>query len=175
MSKINSKDQLFHQLLCELSEDIVNDTQSAAEQTIDLSTQFLGEDSRTLVEGFRSLCASDDAANSTGQLKIVQQNVKQVADKSSAIRAEVNVVLSAMQFSEFLRQHLAGLRYSFETMVNFESKNADRQTTEQLKLDMQKQMHTFDERKAFHEHVLHEQMPVEDQEVNQDLIDQLIG
>lgn len=44
-----------------------------------------------------------------------------------------------------------------------------------LRLAMQKQMHTFDERKAFHEHVMHEQMPVEDQEVTQDLIDQLIG
>jgi len=175
MRKNNSKDQLFYQLLCDLTEDIVDDTQSAADKTIDLSTRFIGENSQHLVDDFRTLCASDDADNVTEQLKVVQQNMKQVAEKNSAIRAEVNVVLGAMQFSEFLRQHLAGLRHSFEIMINFEMQNVDMHDTQQLRLDMQKQMHTFDERKAFHEHVMHEQMPAEDQEINQDLIDQLIG
>jgi len=170
MSVQNPKDQLFYQLLCELSDDIVEDTQSAADKTIDLSTQFLGKDGLNLVDGFRTLCVSDEAVNATEQLKIVKQNMEQVADKDSAIRAEVSVVLGAMQFSEFLRQHLAGLRHSFDTMINFDGQNTD-----QIRLEMQKQMHTFDERKAFHEHVMHEQMPVEDQEVTQDLIDQLIG
>ena len=170
MTTQNSKDQLFYQLLCDLSDDIVHDTQSAADKTIDLSTQFLGEDGQHLVEDFRSLCASDESVNETAQLKIVQQNMQQVADKNATIRAEVNVVLGAMQFSEFLRQHLAGLRHSFDAMINAETDDVS-----QIKLAMQKQMHTFDERKAFHEHVMHEQMPDEDQEVTQDLIDQLIG
>ncbi len=170
MTTQNSKDQLFYQLLCELSDDIVNDTQSAADKTIDLSTRFLGEDGQHLVEDFRTLCASDENINETEQIKIVEQNMQQVADKNSAIRAEVNVVLGAMQFSEFLRQHLAGLRHSFEAMINAETEDVS-----QIKLAMQKQMHTFDERKAFHEHVMHEQMPEEDREVTQDLIDQLIG
>jgi len=170
MSTHNSKDRLFYQLLCDLSEDIVGDTQAAADKTIDLSTQFLGEDSRDLVAGFRTLCASEETGEVTEQLKIVQKNMKQVADKNSAIRAEVNVVLGAMQFSEFLRQHLTGLRNSFESMINSPTEDDI-----QIRLAMQKQMHTFDERKAFHEHVMHEPMPVEDQEVTQDLIDQLIG
>lgn len=170
MTTQNSKDRLFYQLLCDLSEDIVEDTQAAADKTIDLSTQFLGEDSQSLVDGFRTLCTVDEDVNATEQIRIVQQNMKQVADKNSAIRAEVNVVLGAMQFSEFLRQHLAGLRHSFETMISFDAEN-----TEKLRLAMQEQMHTFDERKAFHEHVMHEQMPAEDQEITQDLIDQLIG
>jgi len=169
MSK-KSKDRLFYQLLCELSEDIVKDTQSAADKTIDLSTQLLGKSGQHLVDDFRMLCASDENDNVTEQLKVVQKNMMQVADKSSAIHAEVNVVLGAMQFSEFLRQHLTGLCSSFETMIDFETNNADR-----LRSEMQKQMHTFDERKAFHERVMHEQMPVEDQEVTQDLIDRLIG
>lgn len=170
MSTHNSKDQLFYQLLCDLSEDIVDDTQTAADKTIDLSTQFLGEDSQNLVDGFRTLCASEKNGDATEQLKIVQKNMEQVADKNSAIRAEVNVVLGAMQFSEFLRQHLAGLRHSFESMINSPTED-----DMQIRLAMQQQMHTFDERKAFHEQVMHEQMPVEDQEVTQDLIDQLIG
>ncbi len=175
MRKNNSKDQLFYQLLCDLSDDIVDDTQSAADKTIDLSSQFIGENSQNLVEDFRTLCAGDETGNVTEQLKIVQHNIKQVAEKNMAIRAEVNVVLGAMQFSEFLRQHLKGLCFTFETMMNFEVQGSDGQNTDQLRLAMQQQMHTFDERKAFHEHVMHEQMPVEDQEVTQDLIDQLIG
>lgn len=175
MGAKNLKDRLFYRLLCDLSEDIVEDTQSAADKTIDLSTQLLGKDGQHLVDDFRTLCASDENDNVTEQFKVVQQNMKQVADKNSAIHAEVNVVLGAMQFSEFLRQHLAGLCHSFETMINFEINNTDMKNTDQLRSEMQKQMHTFDERKAFHEHVMHEQMPVEDQEVTQDLIDQLIG
>lgn len=170
MSTQNSKDLLFYQLLCDLSEDIVNDTQVAADKTIDLSTRFLGDDSQNLVDGFRTLCASEGGDDAGEQLKIVQQNMEQVAEKNSAIRAEVNVVLGAMQFSEFLRQHLAGLRHSFDSMINAEADDTD-----QIRLAMQKQMHTFDERKAFYEHVLHKTMPVEDQEITQDLIDQLIG
>jgi len=175
MSKNNSKDQLFYRLLCDLSDDIVDDTQSAADRTIDLSSQFIGENNYNLVEDFRSLCAGDETDNVTEQLKIVQQNMKQVADKNLAIRSEVNVVLGAMQFSEFLRQHLAGLCFTFETMMNFKAQDSDEKNTDQLRLAMQRHMHTFDERKAFHEHVMHEQMPEEDQEVTQDLIDQLIG
>ncbi len=175
MSPKNSKDQLFYQLLCDLSDDIVEDTQSAADKTIDLSTQFLGKDSVALVGDFRSLCAADEAANTDEQLKIVQQNIKQVATKNSTIRAEVNVVLGAMQFSEFLRQHPAGMQHSFETMINYETPDSESTDTQQLKLEMQKSMHTFDERKAFHEQVMHEQMPAEDQEITQELIDQLIG
>lgn len=175
MSKKNSKDQLFYQLLCDLADDIVDDTQSAVDKTIDLSSQFIGGNSQNLVEDFRILCTSDEADNVTEQLKIVQQNMKQVAAKNMAIRAEVNVVLGAMQFSEFLRQHLTGLCFTFETMMNFEMQAAEEGDTQSLRLAMQKQMHTFDERKAFHEHVMHEPMPTEDQEVTQDLIDQLIG
>jgi hypothetical protein len=175
MGAQNSKDRLFYQLLCDLSDDIVEDTQSAADKTIDLSTQFLGADSQNLVDDFRTLCASEEIADATEQIKIVQKNMQQVATKNSAIRAEVNVVLGAMQFSEFLRQHLAGICLSFETMINSETSDAGTKSTQQLKLDMQKKMHTFDERKAFHEQVMHEQMPVEDSEITQDLIDQLIG
>jgi len=173
--KNNSKDQLFYQLLCDLSDDIVDDTQSAADKTIDLSSQFVGESRRNLAEDFRSLCAGDEADNITKPLKIVQQNMKQVAEKNMAIRAEVNVVLGAMPFSEFLRQHLTGLLFSFETMIDYERKESDGQNMAPLRLAMQKQVHTFDERKAFHEQVMHEQMPAEDQEVTQDLIDQLTG
>ena len=175
MRNKNPKDQLFYQLLCELSDDIVDDTQSAADRTIDLSSQFIGEKNQHLVEDFRSLCAGEESDDATEQLKIVQQNMKQVADKNTAIRAEVNVLLGAMQFSEFLRQHLTGLRFTFEAMMNFDAQSVDGNDTEALRLAMQKQMHTFDERQAFHEHVMHEQMPEEDQEVSQDLIDQLIG
>jgi len=175
MSKKNSKDQLFYQLLCELSDDIVDDTQSAADRTIDLSSQFIGDNNQTLVADFRNLCASEESENVTEQLKIVQHNMKRVADKNMAIRAEVNVLLGAMQFSEFLRQHLTGLRFTFETMMNFDAQAVDIQDSKALRLAMQKQMHTFDERQAFHEHVMHEPMPAEDQEVTQDLIDQLIG
>lgn len=175
MSKNNSKDQLFYKILCDLSDDIVDDTQSAADKTIDLSSQFIGENSQNLVEDFRSLCTADDTEKVSEQLKIVQRNMAQVADKNRAIRSEVNVVLSAMQFSEFLRQHLTGLKVSFETMINFAPQNADGENTNQIRFAMQKAMHTFDERKAFHEHVMHESMPAEDQEVTQDLIDQLIG
>lgn len=175
MSVQNPKDQLFYQLLCELSDDIVNDTQSAADKTIDLSSQFLGKNGQSLVDGFRTLCASDESTDTVEQMKVVQKNMAQVAEKDSAIRAEVNVVLGAMQFSEFLRQHLAGLRHSFDAMINFDAQNPDVNNADRIRLAMQKQMHTFDERKAFHEHVMHEQMPAEDQEVTQDLIDQLIG
>jgi len=170
MNAKNTKDQLFYQILSDLAEDIVNDTQVAADKTIDLSTQFLGDNGHALVEDFRTLCTSEESGKASEQLKVVQQNMKQVAEKNSAIRAEVNVVLSAMQFSEFLRQHLTGICYSFEAMINSETDDVS-----QIKLMMQKQMHTFDERKAFHEHVMHEQMPEEDQEVTQDLIDQLVG
>jgi len=175
MSKKNPKDQLFYQLLCELSDDIVDDTQSAADRTIDLSSQFIGENNHNLVEDFRSLCSSEETGKVTEQLKIVQHNMKQVADKNMAIRAEVNVLLGAMQFSEFLRQHLTGLRFTFETMMNFDVQSTDVGNTGPLRLAMQKQMHTFDERQAFHEHIMHERMPEEDQEITQDLIDQLIG
>ena len=175
MSVQNPKDQLFYQLLCVLSDDIVNDTQSAADKTIDLSSQFLGKNGQSLVDGFRTLCVSDESTDTVEQMKVVQKNMAQVAEKDSAIRAEVNVVLGAMQFSEFLRQHLAGLRHSFDTMINFDAQSPDVNNADQIRLVMQKQMHTFDERKAFHEHVMHEQMPAEDQEVTQDLIDQLIG
>ena len=165
----NSKDQLFYQLLSDLSQDIIHDTQSAADETINLTDQFLGEDKQHLVEDFRAICANDDSLTAQ-QLVITQQNMEQVVNQNAAIRAEVNVVLGSMQFSEFLRQHLAGIQLSFETMINGLGKSQ-----QQVKIDMQEKMHTFDERKAFHECVMHEAMPVEDQEVTQVLIDQLIG
>lgn len=169
MSSQNSKDQLFHQLLCDLAHDIVTDTQSAAEETMDLSDRFLSDDKQNLVEDFRAICANDDSLTPE-QLVVAQQNMEMVVNKNEAIRAEVNVVLGAMQFSEFLRQHLDGIKLSFDIMIN-----AVEQSEAQIKSDMQKKMHTFDERKAFHECVMHEPMPVADQEVNQDLIDALIG
>lgn len=148
MSLQNSKDQIFYQLLSELSQDIINDTQSAADETINLTDQFLGEDKQHLVEDFRALCSDDDSLTSE-QLTITQQNMEQVVNQNVAIREEVNVFLGAMQFSEFLRQHLAGIQLSFETMINSDGKNP-----EQIKIAMQEKMHTFDERKAFHECVM---------------------
>lgn len=165
----NPKDLLFYQLLCDLSQDIISDTQSAAEETISLTDQFFGEDKQHLVEDFRSICAHDESLTKQ-QFIITKQNIDDVVRQNTAIRAEVNVVLGAMQFSEFLRQHLAGLQLSFETMINAVGKSP-----QQIKIDMQKKMHTFDERKAFHECIMHESMPGEDQEITQALIDQLVG
>lgn len=181
MNDINQKDKLFLQILYDLAQDIIEDTQSAAEKTIDLSSQFLGEDSQDLVDNFRSFNEASSQHIETDttqnkdvshdeQLNVVRLNIAQIASKNKTIRAEVNVVLSSMQFSELLRQHLEGVRTSFEVMINDENK-----TIEQLKIAMQKTMHTYDERKAFHEHVMHEEMPSEDEEVTQDLIDQLFG
>ncbi len=169
----NNKDQLFYQLLCDLSQDIIKDTQAAAEKTIDLSSQFLGDDKQNLVEDFRTLCNTNETKNetpNTEHIKIVQQNMEQVVNKNTAIRSEVNIVLGAMQFTELLRQNLEGIQFSFETMTTTNTQNPDL-----IKLEMQEKMHTFEERKAFHEHVMHEPMPEEDQEITQDLIDQLIG
>ena len=173
MNTDNPKDQLFYRLLCDLAQDIIGDTQLAAEQTIDLSSRFLDDDSQHLVDDFRTLCSSEattEHSSDPAHLEIVQQNMDQVAKKNAAIRAEINVVLGSMQFSELLRQHLSGIQESFETMINH-----DAQDMTSLKLAMQQTMHTYDERKAFHEQVMHEQMPAEDLEITQDLIDQMIG
>ena len=168
MGTQNSKDQLFYNILTDLSQDIIKDTQSAADETINLTDQFLSEDKHYLIEDFHSICSSDNSLTEK-QFDIAQQNLEKVVNQNAAIRAEVNVVLGAMQFSEFLRQHLAGIQLSFETMINFEGENQ-----EQIKLAMQEKMHAFEERKAFHECVMHEDMPAEDQEVTQGLIDQLV-
>jgi len=180
MSINNPIDQLFYQILCDLSQDVINDTQAAADETIDLSSHFLNAESMTLVDNFHTLCSNDsyDSSNKKNyttkdyskQLKIVKHNIKQVNKKNASIRAEVNIVLSAMQFSELLRQHLVGLQGSFATMINANTLNIDN-----IKRRMQEDMHTYDERKAFHKHVMHEEMPSEDLEITQDLIDQMIG
>ena len=46
---------------------------------------------------------------------------------------------------------------------------------DQIKAKMLEQTHTRDERMAFYNKVMHEDMPAEDQEITQDLIDELIG
>ena len=198
MNAINPKDQLFYQLISDLAEDVMNDTQLATDQTIDLSSQFLDSDSQNLVENFQGLyeseainhqaennaekvdsifeatktnssCSEKDTMDS-GQLSAVQLGVEEVIKKDSAIRAEINVILSSMQFAELLRQNLAGICASFKTLINAETEDID-----QLKEDMQAQMHTYDERKAFYIHVMHQEMPAEDESITQSLIDQLIG
>jgi len=79
MGSQNSNDQLFYQLLTDLSQDIIHDTQSAADETINLTDQFLGEDKLHLVEDFRTICANDDSLTSE-QLVITQQNMEQVEE-----------------------------------------------------------------------------------------------
>ena len=177
MKTASSKDQLFLQILSDLSQDIIEDTQRAANETMDLSARLLAKDNHQISEDFRALCASEVSAQNQGvePITIVQQNMAQVVEKNQAIRAEVGVVLGAMQFSELLRQHLVGLQNSFEVMINAGFSTENEADIAALKKKMQATMHTFDERKAFHEQVLHEAMPVEDSEVTQDLIDQLIG
>lgn len=176
----------------------MNDTQIATDQTIDLSSQFLDSDSQNLVENFQSLykseavnlvseknsekvdsifeatktngsCSEKDTTAS-GQLSAVQLGVEEVIRKDTAIRAEINVILSSMQFAELLRQNLVGICASFNILTNTEIENIDK-----LKEDMQAQMHTYDERKVFYNHVMHQEMPVEDESITQSLIDQLIG
>ncbi len=195
MKTKQQKDHLFYELICDLAQDINADTQSAADQTISLSARFLDTESQKLVETFHTFCANDETtraiqdnvdanldrsktnnlpsgntSNYAEQLSAVQQGMQQVIKKDAAVRAEINVVLSAMQFSELLRQHLDGLCNSFNVLIR-----ANTQTTDELKTAMLEQMHTYDECKAFYNHVMHQDMPAEDDEVTQDLIDQLIG
>lgn len=176
----------------------MNDTQLATDQTINLSSQFLDSDSQNLVENFQGLYESDainqlaennaekvdsifeatttnnsypekDSTDS-GQLSAVQLGVEEVIRKDTAIRAEINVILSSMQFAELLRQNLSGICASFKILTNAETEDVAK-----LKEDMQAQMHTFDERKAFYNHVMHQDMPAEDEAITQSLIDKLIG
>ena len=198
MNARNPKDQLFYQLISDLAEDVMKDTQLATDQTINLSAQFLDADSQNLVENFHGLYESDEISHlvennaknvdrifeatksddfcpekdymASEQLSTVQQGVEEVLRKDSAIRAEINVILSSMQFAELLRQHLAGICASFNVLIDAKAENVD-----QLKKDMLAQMHTYDERKAFYIHVMHQDMPVEDETITQSLIDQLIG
>lgn len=198
MNAKNPIDQLFFQLISDLVEDVMNDTQLATDQTINLSSQFLDSDSQNLVENFQGLYESDainqlaennaekvdsifeatttnnsypekDSTDS-GQLSAVQLGVEEVIRKDTAIRAEINVILSSMQFVELLRQNLSGICASFKILTNAETEDVAK-----LKEDMQAQMHTFDERKAFYNHVMHQDMPAEDEAITQSLIDKLIG
>lgn len=198
MNARNPKDQLFYQLISDLSEDVMKDTQLATDQTINLSAQFLDAESQNLVENFQGLYeinevsrqaennAEDvdgilEAANKNSvypekdsmaseQLSAVQQGVEEVIRKDTAIRAEISVILSSMQFAELLRQHLAGICASFNVLTNAKTDDVNI-----LKENMLQQMHTYDERKAFYTHVMHQNMPVEDEAITQSLIDQLIG
>jgi hypothetical protein len=198
MNAKNPKDQLFYQLISDLAEDVMNDTQIATDQTIDLSSQFLDSDSQDLVENFQGLYESEaithlaennaeevdsifEATKSNSsfpekdsiaseQLSAVQLGVEEVIRKDTAIRAEINVILSSMQFAELLRQNLAGICASFNILVN-----AKTEDVKKLKEEMQAQMHTYDERKAFYNHLMHQEMPAEDESITQSLIDQLIG
>jgi Mg2+ and Co2+ transporter CorA len=198
MNAKNSKDQLFYQLISDLAEDVMKDTQSATDQTINLSSQFLDANSQNLVENFQGLYESEEvgrmaennaedvdrileatktnsvypekASEADDQLSAVQQDVEEVIRKDTAIRAEINVILSSMQFAELLRQHLAGICNSFNILTNAKTNDVDK-----LIQDMQAEMHTYDERKAFYTHVLHQDMPVEDETITQSIIDQLIG
>lgn len=176
----------------------MKDTQAATDQTIDLSGRFLDAESQDLVENFQGLYESEEisrlaqhnadnvdcileATKTNGlcpendstvseQLSAVQFGVEEVIRKDTAIRAEINVILSSMQFAELLRQHLEGICASFEILTD-----AKAEKTDKLKEDMLAQMHTYDERKAFYTHVMHQDMPVEDATITQNLIDQLIG
>jgi len=198
MNAKNPIDQLFFQLISDLAEDVMKDTQLATDQTINLSSQFLDSDSQNLVENFQGLYESDAInqlaennaekvdsifeatqtnnsypekdSTASGQLSAVQLGVEEVIRKDTAIRAEINVILSSMQFAELLRQNLAGICASFKILTNAETEDVDK-----LKEDMQAQMHTYDERKAFYTHVMHQEMPIEDEAITQSLIDQLIG
>ena len=198
MNAKNSKDQLFYQLISDLAEDVMKDTQLATDQTINLSSQFLDTNSQNLVENFQGLYESEEVgrmaennaedvdrileatktnsvypekdSEADDQLSAVQQDVEEVIRKDTAIRAEISVILSSMQFAELLRQNLAGICSSFNVLTNAKTDNVD-----MLKEAMLKQMHTYDERKAFYTHVLHRNMPVEDESITQSIIDQLIG
>lgn len=198
MNAKNPIDQLFFQLISDLAEDVMNDTQLATDQTINLSSQFLDSDSQNLVENFQGLYESDAInqlaennaekvdsifeatttnnsypekdSTASGQLSAVQLGVEEVIRKDTAIRAEINVILSSMQFAELLRQNLAGICASFKILTNAETEDVAK-----LKEDMQAQMHTFDERKSFYNHVMHQDMPAEDEAITQSLIDELIG
>jgi len=198
MNARNPRDQLFYQLISDLAQDVMKDTQSATDQTINLSAQFLDAESQNLVENFQGLYESDEISRlaqnnaenvdcifeatktnsfcpdsdsmASEQLSAVQQGVEEVIRKDTAIRAEVNVILGSMQFAELLRQHLAGVCASFGVLMDAKTTNEAK-----LKEDMLTHMHTYDERKAFYAHVMHQDMPVEDEEITQSLIDQLIG
>ena len=52
--------------------------------------------------------------------------------------------------------------------------NPDR-TLNQLCQALVAEMHTYDERRALYEHVLHEDLPHGDADMSQQIIDQLIG
>ena len=46
----------------------------------------------------------------TEQFTNTKKCMQHMLEKDASIRAEINVVLSAMQFSEIIRQHLEGLK-----------------------------------------------------------------
>lgn len=163
---------LIAQIIRDLADDTINDTQAATDQTISIATQFLDNESQRLLENFHQLQLDDAAPTAEHQahLNDVQAGVREVIRKDETVRAEVNTVLSAMQFSEMLRQHLEGVARSFIILANNLDENSNT-----LKERMREEMHTYDERKAFYHHVLHQELPSEDQDISQDLIDQLIG
>lgn len=165
---------LFTRIIRDLADDVINDTQSATEETIDIATQFLDTESQKLLESFHQLqhgadCPDDDDRGPAITAD-VHAGIQEVIRKEEAVRTEVNTVLSAMQFSEMLRQQLEGVCRSFDILTN----NLDAPLDE-LKEKMREQMHTYDERKAYYKHVMHSEMPTKDRDVSQNLIDQLIG
>ena len=69
-----------------------------------------------------------------------------------------------------LRQNIEGILNTYK-IIALDSE----QSIESIRELMHQKMHTYDERKAFYEHVLHQEMPTEDENITQDLIDQIIG
>jgi len=196
MKLMHARDQLFLNIINDLAADVMSDTAAASEETITLASHFLDSESQKLVDNFHELYESDEldeekecASNNiddileavekntaipetnacTQKLGAVQEGVQEVIRKDEAVKKEVNVVLGAMQFAEMLRQHLTGITNSFAIVVDSESRKPDELVSSALET-----MHTYDERKAFHECVLHQPMPEEDAAISQDLIDQLI-
>ncbi|MBL7002503.1 MAG: hypothetical protein ISR69_00575 [Gammaproteobacteria bacterium] len=168
MPKTEDIDQIFYGIACDLSQDIVNDTQASAEQLITLSAQFLDSDSQDLLSNYNQLCQHE--GDEKKALESAQKNMASVIQKDVSIRAEINVVMSAMQFSELLRQHLEGVKCSYNILTHRQGLSDD-----DVKELMINEMHTIDERRAYYEKVMFQEMPAEDDEVSQDLIDQLIG
>ena len=182
---------LFANIIDDLVDDIVQETRIASEETLRLASEFLDDQSRRLITDVQRLfdrgreddaCPADVStvdrpiatqaiARTDGDLVgHIHAGIRELARKNSAVRTEIGVVLSSMQFTEMLRQHLEGVRRSFRVLTN----NPDR-TLNQLCQALVAEMHTYDERRALYEHVLHEDLPHGDADMSQQIIDQLIG
>ena len=191
---------LFVNIINDLINNAMTDAQQATEDIIGVTSKFLDRESQNLVQNFHNLYESEELLelhhmssddidnilngdfeqvseataneNSEQIVKIneIQNGVQEVIRKDESVRAEVNIVLNAMQFSEMLRQNLEGV---FKTFSVLASNSQD--SIAVLREKMEKELHTFDERNAFYQYVLHQEMPKEDEEITQDLIDQIIG